>query len=129
MEVLYKSEPPDVRLHCSKRETKVVGFFAYRTPIEIVCDEDACLIAGSEAAMRKYLSIAYSENTDRFTIKKTRFGEVVSGMYLGGSYAFDAESYGRFYALASAEGLPVSAVEPIGGSAGEIRFLTVSVVL
>jgi hypothetical protein len=34
------------------------------------------------------------------TIKKTRFGEIIKGMKMGGPYAFDEESSKRFYPLA-----------------------------
>jgi hypothetical protein len=34
---------------------KVVGFFAYASPSEVVCTGDACVISGSEMAMRDYL--------------------------------------------------------------------------
>lgn len=37
-----------------------------------------------------------------------RFGEIMRGLQLGAAYAFDKESYGRFYPLARKEGLPVA---------------------
>ena len=33
--------------------TRVVGYFAFTSPIDIVCDGDACVVAHSEAAMRR----------------------------------------------------------------------------
>ncbi len=68
-----------------ERDTKVIGYFAYRSPTEIACDGDACLIAGSRAAMRRYLSISDPKNVDTHTIKKTRFGEIMKGMFTGAS--------------------------------------------
>jgi len=38
-------------------------------------------------------------------IKKTRFGEIVKGLRLGGAYAFDQGSYSRFFDLAKINGL------------------------
>ena len=38
-------------------------------------------------------------------IKKTRFGEIINGMRQGGAYAFDEESYNRFYDFAITNGV------------------------
>jgi hypothetical protein len=38
---------------------------------------------------------------DKIMIKKTRFGEIILGLNRGGAYAFDEESYNRFYPLAN----------------------------
>ncbi len=68
-----------------ERDTKVIGYFAYRSATEIACAGDACLIAGSRTAMRRYLSISDPKNVDKHTIKKTRFGEIMKGMYFTGA--------------------------------------------
>ncbi len=37
------------------------------------------------------------KNKFQVSIKKARFGEIIAGMRCGGKYAFDKESYSRFY--------------------------------
>lgn len=108
----------------TETETKVIGYFAYCSPFEVICDGEACLIAGSEAAMRRYLVISNGKNWDGYTIKKTRFGEILNGMYLGEAYAFDEVSYSRFYPLALEEGLPLCDADFMDSTADEIIFLT-----
>lgn len=86
--------------------SKVIGFFAYRSRNEVVCVEhDACLIAGSEEAMCEYVREFTGLSSDRFTIRKTRFGEILDGIRVGAAYGFDEESYSRFLPLAQAAGL------------------------
>ncbi len=109
----------------SELDTKVIGYFAYLSASEIACDEDACLIAGTEAAMRRYLRISNPKSMDRYTLKKTRFGEIKKGMSLGGAYAFDEESYGRFYPLALEDGMAVPAADFTAATTDEIKFMTV----
>ena len=84
------------------------------------------MVAGSQAAMRRYMSIADPENVNRHTIKKTRFGEIMEGMTLGGAYSFDKESYNRFYPLALEVGLPVSPADFTGATPDDIKFMTIS---
>ncbi len=86
-------------------ETKVVGYFAYASSIEVFCDGDACVIAGSDADLNRYLSALPVDDRSKFTLKKTRFSEVIRGMRLGAAYAFDETAYNRFYPLANREGL------------------------
>lgn len=61
------------------RDNKVIGYFAYLSPMQVACDGEACVIAGSEEAMRRYLSISNPENAEKHTIKKTRFREITKG--------------------------------------------------
>ena len=85
-------------------DSKVIGYFAYASPSEVVCDGDACVIAGSEADLRTYVSDLDSAGIMRYTLKKTRFGEIMGGIRLGAAYAFDETSYNRFYPLAQRQG-------------------------
>jgi hypothetical protein len=89
------------------RDSKVVGFFAYSTPTRVVCTGRACVVAGSEEAMKRYVSELDPGNRSDHTIRKTRFGEILQGLRLGGAYAFDSESYDRFYPLARMAALKV----------------------
>jgi hypothetical protein len=68
-------------------------------------DVDACVIAGSLCAIEEYVAEVYGAAASRVTIKKTRFGEILQGLELGAAYAFDKESYARFYPLALEAGL------------------------
>lgn len=89
-------------------DTKVIGYFAYLTKMQVVCTEGkACLIAGSERTIKEYINEINPDHANEHTIKKTRFGEIKQGLLLGAAYAFDKESYGRFYPLAQKEGLNV----------------------
>jgi hypothetical protein len=82
----------------------VIGYFAYASLSEVVCDGDACIVAGSEADLRTYLSELGLGVPISHTLKKTRFGEIMRGIRLGAAYAFDETSYNRFYPLAKREG-------------------------
>jgi len=82
-------------------DSKVIGYFAFSSPTEVICDGDACVISGSEQGMRSYIKSVSLETSRKTTIKKTRFGEIVKGIKMGASYAFDEQSYNRFYPLAN----------------------------
>jgi hypothetical protein len=109
-----------------QRDMKVVGYFAYFSPARVVCtDVDACVVSGSSGAMEAHLAEIDPHGASGATVKKTRFGEILRGLQLGAAYAFDQESYGRFYPLAREAGIRVAAANfegqrPCGG-----RFFTV----
>jgi hypothetical protein len=86
-------------------DSKVIGYFAKLSPTEVVCEGDACVIAGSEEEMKKYIKSISNNLLKQTVIKKTRFGEIMNGIKLGAPYAFDKESYDRFYPLAKKVGL------------------------
>jgi hypothetical protein len=88
-------------------DARVIGYFAYTPPNRVVCDGDACVIAGSAAALRTYISELDPSGGARPVLKKTRFGEIMDGMMLGGPYAFDETAYNRFYPLARRAGYDV----------------------
>ena len=84
---------------------KIIGFFAIRTGTpNILCDGDACVIGGSRAQLQDYIQNQGDENPADYTIKKTTYAETSQGMKMGGAYAFDLESYGRFRQLAMLDG-------------------------
>jgi len=103
-------------------DSKVIGCFAYSSPQAIVCSGKACVISGSEAAMRRYLSEMGAGG--KHTIRKTRLGEIMRGLSLGAAYAFDEESYGRFRPLGKAAGLALATAD---FSRHKERFFTVQV--
>ncbi len=92
------------------RSRKVIGYFAYSSPNEVVCtgdQGDACVISGSVRAMKAFLKESDPDEQKEHIVKKTRFGEILRGLKLGAAYGFDEESYKKFYPLARKEGLPV----------------------
>ena len=87
-------------------DSKVIGYIASETKIKVICtDVDACLIAGSEKEMSRYLIDLEVENSSAITIRKVRFGDIIKGMKLGGKYAFDKNAYERFFPLGKKIGL------------------------
>ena len=93
----------------AERDTRVIGYFAYFSPTDHVCtDTDACVIAGSGEAMQQYLSEMAPASAGDASVRKTRFIDILRGLNLGAAYAFDNESYARFYPLAREAGLDVA---------------------
>ncbi len=77
------------------REQKVIGYFAFASPTDVVCTGatgDACVISGSTQAMKTFLAEIDPHGNTSHRIKKTRFGEILRGLTLGAAYAFDEES-------------------------------------
>ena len=60
----------------SDRYSKVIGYFAYASPTEIVCTGEACVISGSQHAMRDYIAEIDPEEWKKNTVRKTRLGEI-----------------------------------------------------
>ncbi len=87
----------------SKDLRKVVGYFAIHPPIDVLCDGDACIIAGTQSALNKYIK-TLSKPEVAFQNRKTRLSEILDGIGRGGAYAFDKESYKVFYPLANKHG-------------------------
>lgn len=109
-----------------QRDTQVIGYFAYLSPMQVVCtDVDACVVSGSSRAMEEYLAEVDPPGAANATVKKTRFGEILRGLELGAAYAFDRESYVRFYPLALEAGIPVGAADFEGQRQLGGRFFTV----
>jgi hypothetical protein len=92
-----------MKVTASNDQTRIIGYFAFFPPMDVVCDGPACVIAGSEEAMKRYIGTDRPLSTP--TIRKTRFGEILEGMKRGGAYAFDEQSYNRFFPLAVKAGL------------------------
>ena len=81
----------------------VIGYFAIHPPQDVLCDGDACIIAGSQSSLNKYLK-SLSNSGVEFQKRKTRLSEILQGLSLGGAYAFDQESFKVFYPLANKHG-------------------------
>ena len=88
------------------KDTKLIGYFAFRAgTMYAFCDGDACVIAGSEKALKTYIIKLGKGEIKGYTIKKTRYGEILKGLKMGAAYAFDKEAYDVFYPLAKDGGL------------------------
>ncbi|MBI5417114.1 hypothetical protein HZA55_04095 [Candidatus Poribacteria bacterium] len=90
---------------------KIIGYFAYFSKQSVLCDGDACVIAGSEQKMINYL-LMNKQEIAKYTIKKTRFEEIMAGINQGAAYCFDEESYNIFYPLARKHGLNMDFYRP-----------------
>jgi hypothetical protein len=106
-------------------DTRVIGYFAYTPPILAICDGDACVIAGSEVAMKRYVEAMAPDSLKETRIKKTRFGEIWYGLEQGAAYAFDEEAYNRFYPLANKAGLPITPQDFSGPSPTGMHFVRI----
>jgi hypothetical protein len=110
------------------RNKKVIGYFAFASPTEVVCTGnagDACVISGSFRAMKTFLSEIDPDGQKTHTIKKTRYGEILRGLQLGAAYGFDEESYKKFYPLARKDGLAVEETDFKEMEASDLHFVTV----
>lgn len=108
-------------------DAKVIGYFACATLAEVFCDGDACIIAGSDTDLKRHLGALTDETAGQYTVRKTRFGEIIRGMSLGAAYAFDETAYNRFYPLAKAEGLDVGPEDFSGPSPTGRHFVRVQI--
>lgn len=84
----------------SKKLGKVIGYFAFHPPIDVLCDGDACIIAGTQSALNKYIKTLSAPEV-AFQNRKTRLSDIRDGIDRGGAYAFDKESYKIFHPLAN----------------------------
>jgi len=103
----------------------IIGYFAATRKGDVVCDGSACMIAGSYKTMKEYLATSRSKPPGKVKIRKTRFGEILTGMQMGGAYAFDAESYGRFLPLAREEGMECEDADFTPAKEGDVKFMTI----
>lgn len=88
----------------SRRRSRFVGYFAYASATEVVCNGDACVISGTRRAMEEFISEIDPGGRKARTIKKTTFDEIERGLLHGAAYAFDKVAYRRFYSLARQSG-------------------------
>ena len=68
-----------------------------------LCDGDACIIAGSRAAIEKMAERV----PGRWEVRSTSFNEIWSGLQMRSAYAFDEAAYRVFLPLAQQRGLPL----------------------
>jgi hypothetical protein len=104
---------------------KVIGYLAYITKIQIICERDSCVIAGSREKMKSYLKAINPRALNEVTISKARFGDIKKAMELGAAYNFDEESYNRFYPLAKKHGINVGRQDFSGETPTGFHFVRV----
>jgi hypothetical protein len=109
----------------SINSAKVIGYFAYTSGMNVFCDGDACIIADSEHAMKEYMAHNSSFQVSSYTIKKTRFGEIMQGINLGAAYCFDEQASNRFYPLAQEEGMDIGPEDFSGFSPTGMHFVRI----
>ncbi|MBI5555349.1 MAG: hypothetical protein HY920_05810 [Elusimicrobia bacterium] len=85
----------------------VIGYFAYTSRMDVFCDGEACVIAGSKQAIKEYIAHNSSPQDSSYITKKTRFGEIMRGVNFGAAYCFNQEVYNRFYPLAQKTDFPL----------------------
>lgn len=107
------------------RDATIIGYFGASKRGDVVCDGPACIIADSYKTMKEYLAKSKAKPPGKVKIIKTRFGEILSGMRMGGAYAFDEESYGRFLPLAREAGMGLEDLDFTPDKPGDIKFVTV----
>lgn len=88
---------------------KAIGYFAIRkgSP-NMLCDEEALIIAGSQQLMTRYIVKLSEDSPSKYIVKKTRYGEIMQGMQLGGVYTFDKVAFNKFLPLLKSEGKAVA---------------------
>jgi hypothetical protein len=89
-----------------KEPSKIIGYFAHTRGGEVLCDGDACVIAGSEKLLVSYMN-HMEKRGEKWVTKKTRFSEILSGLQRGAAYSIDEEAHHRFFYVANLNGITV----------------------
>jgi len=88
------------------RDSKVLGFVAsIPGTINMLCDGDSCIVAGSEKQMQDYIATMGFDHKAKYRITKARYGHVVQAMKLGGAYSFDRDAFSRLAPLIQQDGI------------------------
>ncbi len=97
----------------ARHDTRVIGYFACLSPTDLVCtDTDACVARGFQvSAMAAAPWRAAVLGAVPATGQAHSSRRILRGLQLGAAYAFDKESYARFYPLAQEAGLAVQPAE------------------
>ena len=104
---------------------KVIGYIAYATKLQLICEGDSCIVAGSRKKMVSYLDIARPGASKIVAIAKARFGDIERAIELGAAYSFDREAYERFQPLARKSGIDVGPADFDAAESAGIQFVTV----
>jgi len=88
----------------------VVGYFACHG-MDVVCEGDACVIAGTTRVLHKAIALCDPEGAITYSIRRTTANEILDGMARGGAYVLDELAYQRFLPAGQAAGLPIGPVD------------------
>jgi hypothetical protein len=83
----------------------IIGYVS-RHGMNMACDGDACIVAGTREAMLAILQY-HRRDPAQYLIEPARGSQILQVLTLGGAYAFDQEAYGRFLPEAQQAGLPL----------------------
>jgi hypothetical protein len=61
--------------------------------------------------MTRYIVKLAGDSPSNYQVKKTRYGEIMKGMQMGGIYSFDQKAYNKFLPLLKAEGKNIAAIK------------------
>lgn len=111
-------------------DNPVIGYLAAFSPLELLCDADACIIAGTAARLKAYVAAYHPRPEARYEVQPVRLAELLTGIRAGLPYAFDEAAYRRFYPPAQRAGLGVgpedfSAPPPPGVTGPAIHLVRV----
>ena len=108
-----------------KPNKKVIGYFAASKGGDVAWDGPACIVAGSYKTLKAYLDITAPKSSAEMKIRKTWFSDIMTGMKMGGAYAFDRESYGKFAPLAREAGMDCEDFDFKPDADGGMKFCTI----
>lgn len=84
------------RLKQQDENDPLIGYLAH-SGINIICDGDGCIIAGSKSRMVEIIRrMQRLDSTTAYEIQPVRFSAILDGYLRGGAYCFDETAYGRF---------------------------------
>jgi len=101
---------------------KVIGVFGSKRGVGQFCDNQALVVCGSEATLRKAM-LSRGADPATMMIQKARMGAVVEALRMGAAYAFDQEAYARFAPEAETIGIPTQEFDFTPSQPGLIKFL------
>jgi hypothetical protein len=91
---------------------KAIGYFALRKgSTNMLCDGDALVIAGSQQLMTRYIVKLADDRLSNYQVKKTRYGEIMQGMQMGGVYTFDRVAFNKFLPRLQVEGKNIAEIK------------------
>jgi hypothetical protein len=108
------------------KSNPVIGYVAYKSPTELFCDGPSCLVVGSEEKMKSLLSMRGLIPGD-FSIRKTRFEDILRGLTLGGAYGFEEEAYARFAPAGVGVGIPKTDFDFTPSEPGKVKLLSLKI--
>ena len=95
----------------AQNRSKVLGYIADSANGQMFRLDEACVVAGQEGTLRRYIATLPREIAEQLAIRKVRFGDILDALGKGGEYVFDEPSYARFQPLAAKAGLDVKPEE------------------